>query len=395
MLTSSGPWGTGFAQRHANIGQPARVSQNEVKDDYCFGDSRVTPDSTFVLDVTNSEDSYQRVLCQRSCDCSNSEDRSVGRQVGGQGAYSVGASSGSDCRADTIKAEPSTHVSDKQDGSRHCKHNTIKELNSMKPTNATHKLLWKEQYEYSASKLCKLSTHTHKELYKCGHRCLKRRMRYRTSKKPYKCERCEFSTSRLSHLQTHIRIHTGEKPYRCEHCNYSSSEIGNLKRHMRTHTGEKPYRCEHCNYNSSEISNLKTHMRTHTGEKPYRCEHCNYSSSQKGTLKRHMRTHTGEKPYRCEQCEYSTSEIGTLKKHMRTHTGEKPYKCEHCEYSASKIGTLKRHIRTHTGEKPYKCGQCEYSASQQGLLKIHMRTHTCEKPISADSVSTVHLNKVF
>ncbi|GBP71327.1 Zinc finger protein 436 [Eumeta japonica] len=232
----------------------------------------------------------------------------------------------------------------------------------------------------------KILTHTRKKGYKCD-QCqystsktdnFKNHMRTHTGVKPYKCEQCEYSASRLHHLKNHMRTHTGEKPYKCEHCEYSASRITHLKNHMRIHTGDKPYKCKQCEYSASQLNNLKNHMRTHTCEKPYKCKQCEYSGSRITHLKNHMRIHTGDKPYKCEQCEYSACRLDNLKNHMHTHTHEKPYKCEQCKYSASRLHHLKNHMRTHTGEKPYKCEHCECSASRLDNLKNHMRTHTVE-----------------
>ncbi|GBP84655.1 Zinc finger protein 583 [Eumeta japonica] len=255
--------------------QPEGVPPTEVEDNHCVKHSEILADSGFMLHSAREEDVYYGVLSEQNSDRSDNECTSMGRLKEGQDVCCVGPTAESDLSS--LKIHIRTHTDENRTGVS-----------------------------------------------------------------------CVYSATLLGQLKEHMRTHMSEN-------HISVRNLGHLKRHMRIHTGEKPYRCEACEYSSSRLEHLKKHMRTHTGEKPYRCEVCKYSSSRLEYLKKHMRIHTGEKPYSCGLCEYSASQSRHLKEHIRTHTGEKPYRCEHCEYCASQLGHLKRHMSIHTSEKPYRC----------------------------------------
>ena len=81
--------------------------------------------------------------------------------------------------------------------------------------------------------------------------------------------------------------------YKCDQCDYASSRAGDLRRHLKTHSGEKPYKCDQCDYASSQAGHLRTHLKTHSGEKSNKCNQCNYASSEASNLRRHLKTHSG------------------------------------------------------------------------------------------------------
>ena len=60
---------------------------------------------------------------------------------------------------------------------------------------------------------------------------------------------------------------------------------------LNTHIGEKSCQCNQCNFMSSYLRSLRTHLKTHSGEKLNKCKLCNYASSQADSLRTHLKTH--------------------------------------------------------------------------------------------------------
>ena len=65
-------------------------------------------------------------------------------------------------------------------------------------------------------------------------------------------------------------FYIGEKPYKCDVCDYATTRRGNLRTHQRIHTGEKPYQCDICDKRFSTKPKLTQHIFVHTGEKPFK-----------------------------------------------------------------------------------------------------------------------------
>jgi hypothetical protein len=96
-------------------------------------------------------------------------------------------------------------------------------------------------------------------------------------------------------------------------------------------TDDKPYNCDQCTKSFSRMSTLVRHIRLHNGDKPYKCGQCMKSFSQKSHLASHIRLHTGDRPHKCDQCFKSFADKSTLIKHIRVHTSDKPFKCDQCQ----------------------------------------------------------------
>lgn len=241
--------------------------------------------------------------------------------------------------------------------------------------------------------------------------------RHKISHTLFQCTRCEESFSHYILLQRHFEnTHKISKPFKCNHCTKTATKLRLLIMHEWTHTGQMPFKCAQCSYRCRSDSDLNYHQRVHTREKPYLCSECGRTFSQNSNLQRHLKlVHSDSralKRHSCSQCDKSFKERGALKKHQRVkhlhelfrhpcpycgkmvaantltrhklmHTGERPFRCTvpECDKFYRSNSEVKRHVLFHhSTERPYKCDVCGKGFIIPCLLKAHAKIHSGEKP---------------
>merc|ERR1719342_1732498 len=71
----------------------------------------------------------------------------------------------------------------------------------------------------------------------------------------YSCDRCNYKTSHLHHLQNHIKsIHEGVK-FPCDQCNSKFTDPSSLRKDIK-------YPCDQCSYKATQMGSLRTHIRS-------------------------------------------------------------------------------------------------------------------------------------
>lgn len=276
-----------------------------------------------------------------------------------------------------------------------------------------------EVFRYKLS--LKVHEQTHNELY-CGV-CRKvlrdaaTLARHKASHTVLQCPRCEESFTLFKPLLKHCEnVHKISRPFKCNHCPKTYSRLRILIGHEWKHTGHLPFQCAQCGLRFRSDADLLSHGRVHTGERPYLCAECGKTFSQRSNLVRHLHfIHSdsrNEKKHSCSECEKSFKEKGALKKHQRSkhykelfrhpcpycgkmfsassivrhkliHTGERPFKCTvpTCEkYFRSKPEVKKHVLLHHTTERPFKCEVCGKGFIKMSILNTHSKIHSGEKP---------------
>ncbi|KAF1970321.1 hypothetical protein BU23DRAFT_556983 [Bimuria novae-zelandiae CBS 107.79] len=139
-------------------------------------------------------------------------------------------------------------------------------------------------------------------------------------------ENCEASFKdfkQRSKLSRHLLAHAGHRPYACSFkgCNKTFATNQAKDNHERTHTGERPYVCDRCGYTTTTHTQLQTHISAlHEGKKPHKCRFCDFSCADSSNLSKHERTHQTLRPYRCPQpgCTFKPDcRWENLKRHLR------------------------------------------------------------------------------
>ncbi|KAM6964622.1 uncharacterized protein LKV04_020368 [Tautogolabrus adspersus] len=279
-----------------------------------------------------------------------------------------------------------------------------------------------EAFKYKVS--LEKHTLTHNELY-CGV-CRKvlrdaaALARHKASHTLFQCTRCEETFTFFKPLLRHCQnIHKINKPFRCNHCSKTYSRLRGLIAHEWKHTGHLPFQCAQCSLRVKTDADLISHQRVHTREKPYLCAECGKTFAQRSNLLRHLNLIHGEsrneKKHSCSECEKSFKEKGALKKHQRSkhfealtqlfrhpcqycgkmvaastiarhkliHTGERPFKCTvpECEKYFRSTSEVTRHVLIHhTTERPFKCDDCGKGFVKKCYLNAHAKIHSGEKP---------------
>ncbi|QLQ78642.1 hypothetical protein HG537_0A08900 [Torulaspora globosa] len=196
------------------------------------------------------------------------------------------------------------------------------------------------------------------------------------------------------------------KNYFCDYegCNKAFSRPSLLTEHQQTvHQGRKPFKCEICDRTFAKKSHLERHIHVHSENKPLHCSFCHKGFTTAQQLKRHEITHT--KSFKCpyEGCQESFYKHPQLRSHiMAVH--EKNLSCKVCGKEFQRPYRLRNHMAKHHNpevENPYQCshGSCTSCFKTWSQLQAHikndhpkLRCPICDKPCVGESGLRMHMN---
>ncbi|XP_057686379.1 zinc finger protein 335 isoform X2 [Corythoichthys intestinalis] len=217
----------------------------------------------------------------------------------------------------------------------------------------------------------------------------------------FKCLQCNYHCKRWSSLKEHMFNHEGTKPFKCEKCDYSSVYRKDVIRHSAVHNKEKKkkdtvgtateFPCPVCHKIYPMQKRLTQHLKTHSAEKPHMCDKCGKSFKKRYTFKMHLMTHlqsVGDSKFKCEFCDYICANKKQLLNHQLSHTSDRPFKCDYCKYATSKEEFLVSHLAIkHTGDKPFACTMCHFGTKHRKNLRHHVQ---CRHPEAFEDWSLTH-----
>jgi uncharacterized Zn-finger protein len=159
------------------------------------------------------------------------------------------------------------------------------------------------------------------------------------------CEASSKDFKQRSKLSRHLLGHAGYRPYACSYqgCDKTFATNQAKDNHERTHTGERPYTCDRCGYTTTTHTQLQTHISAlHEGKKPHKCRFCDFTCADSSNLSKHERTHQVR-----SRSLYQPTHPRLLLTTLCDQT-LRPYRCPHpnCTFKPDcRWENLKRHLR--------------------------------------------------
>ena len=189
----------------------------------------------------------------------------------------------------------------------------------------------------------------------------------------YPCEKCDYKANLLENLNRHTKARHEEKTlYFCQSCDYKGSKKG-LRVHIESKHGSKLFKCDQCEYISSRDEYLKMHVRDQHGSDIFYCNLCDYSWHSKSTLRDHVRSVHSNTSYQCTKCDHVTKRKDSLSHHMQATHETIRHKCDSCE----KVYKTRRELGIHILNKHegvvWQCTICPYKAASRSILAEHRK----------------------
>ncbi|CAG7726342.1 unnamed protein product [Allacma fusca] len=187
-----------------------------------------------------------------------------------------------------------------------------------------------------------------------------------------------------------MRIHSSKRNWKCDKCDYAAKERDKLDRHRRIHlsSAEREILMEicpfpNCDFKSLHSARLNRHLLTHSTERPFKCDKCDYAAKMRIVLLKHQRTHLTRsektfKVYPNQNCQFRTVSQQNVQAQLLLHQEGNILRCcpmQDCDFQTGRASNLRRHITAHSTERKFKCDKCERAFKSEWQLKEHQHTH--------------------
>nr|CAD7198490.1 unnamed protein product [Timema douglasi] len=205
-----------------------------------------------------------------------------------------------------------------------------------------------------------------------------------SEQRKYKCDVCDKSFKRKSHLNKHLLSHSEQRKYKCDVCEKSFKVKGELNRHLLVHSEQRKYKCDVCEKRFKVKGDLNKHLLIHSEQTKYNCEVCDKSFKVKYNLNCHLLIHSEQRKYKCEVCDKSFKVKGELNRHLLIHSKQRKYKCEVCDKSFKVKYNLNCHLLIHSEQRNFKCNVCDKQFKRKCYLYNHLLVHSEQRKYRCD-----------
>lgn len=166
---------------------------------------------------------------------------------------------------------------------------------------------------------------------------------------------CPHCGEYYKHVQQHIMYkHETKKPWKCDQCDYAHALQKGLQEHVRNcHPKESDLKvCHICGYKTTLNHNLKEHIeRTHEKKRRFTCNLCDAHFYRKNVMERHVRVdHMGERPHKCSTCGETFKHLIVLKRYVKVVHLKIKETCSMCGNQYTDRKSLQKHQRIHHPE---------------------------------------------
>ncbi|KAJ8253084.1 hypothetical protein GJAV_G00208930 [Gymnothorax javanicus] len=243
-------------------------------------------------------------------------------------------------------------------------------------------------------------------------------LRYREEDGRFKCNKCSFTSCRLSTIERHYKACSGkdlkQKAVKSPKQNKLTStqseededgaeERGDIEEKEDVFEGKEKssklaarLACPNCPFMCHQQRALDRHqLRGCLRHDDLQCQRCSFVAKSQEALQRHAQVHGDRKPtsgvrgkkslLQCELCSFSCKQRRRLEQHVALqHRGEKPHACRFCGFSTTRRYRLEAHESLHTGQGRHACPQCSRTFGTTSKLRLHRQrvherrpTHFC------------------